>query len=96
MSDAEVTRTKANWEEWGKTDVLRDGRLASVRDWAEQRDVDWAWYWDGEWMKNALVVATGAPVNGPYAILVDKSGKIVWCGAPFAGLREAVDGLMSK
>ena len=90
----EIERTKKNWEEWGKKDALRDGRLASVRDWAEQRDLDWPWYWDGKWMHNSLVSATGAPVSGPFAILVDKDGKIVWCGAPFDGLAEATDKLM--
>jgi hypothetical protein len=90
MTADEIARTKANWEEWGKTDVLRDGTLPSVREWAEQREMDWPWYWDGKWMHNDLVKTVGAPVSGPYAIFVDAEGRIVWCGKPFDGLKEAV------
>ncbi len=96
MTAAEIEQTKKNWEEWGKTDQLRDGSLASVRGWAEKRGLDWPWFWDGKWMHNALVKAVGAPVAGPYAILVGRDGKIAWRGAPFNGLKEATEALMAK
>jgi len=96
LSEAEVERKKAEWERWGKVDVLRDGRLASVREWAEQRGMDWPWYWDGKFTKNVLVQKVGVTVSGPYAVLVGKDGKIAWCGAPFEGLSEAVEKLMTK
>ena len=94
MDDAELERTRKNWEEWGKTEPLRDGRKASVREWAEACGLDWPFYWDGRWTSNALVQHLGIEVGGPFAILVDGNGVIRWRGKPFEGLPEAVEQLM--
>ncbi len=94
MSDEEIERTRANWKEWGKQETLHDGRLVSVREWAELRGVDWPWYWDGKWTRNVLVRELGIEVNAPFAILVDGGGVIRWRGQPFEGLAEAVAALL--
>jgi hypothetical protein len=96
MDDEEIARTKALWNEWGKKETLHDGRLISVRTWAEQRGMEWPWYWDGKFTQNALAQHLGVEANAPFAILVDADGVIRWRGQPFQGLPEAVEQLLTQ
>ena len=93
LDDEELARKKAYWDEAGKREPLRDGRLFSVRQWAEQRGMDWPFYWDGKFTQNVLAQQLGVEVNAPFAILVDGKGIVRWRGQPFQGLKEAVEEL---
>lgn len=95
MSPERVEKVKKDWDEWGVKGEVRDGSLASVRDWARKQGIDWQFTWDGQWMMNPISRALGGVgVSEPYAVLADADGIIRWHGkAPFTGLAEAVAAL---
>jgi hypothetical protein len=91
-----VEQKRKQYEEWGVKTEVRDGSLASVREWTAKQGVGWPWYWDGQGLNSRLSVALGG-VGGtePYAVLVDKDGIVRWKGkAPFKDLPEAVAKLL--
>lgn len=93
---AEVERKRKQNEEWGVKKEIRDGSLASVREWAVKQGIDWPWCWDGKAWNCPLSVALGGVARSqPFAVLVDKDGIVRWKGdAPFQGLPEAVAKLL--
>jgi hypothetical protein len=94
MPEEFLERRKRDWER-DEMDMskLRDGKLESVRAWAEQRGVEWRWFWDGKWLGNAVADHYGVPLNRAWAILVDREGVIVWCGEPYK-LKEPLELLL--
>ena len=88
----EADRKRKQNEEWGVKTEIRDGSLATVREWTAAQGVEWPWYWDGKALHNPLSLALGGVAQTePYAVLVDKDGIVRWKGkAPFEGLPEAV------
>jgi hypothetical protein len=89
-----VDKKRKQNEEWGVKTEVRDGSLASVRDWASQQGIAWPWCWDGKGggPNGPLTAALGGvAMTEPYAVLVDKDGIVRWRGAaPFKDLPEAV------
>jgi len=93
---AEVDRKRKQNEEWGVKTEVRDGSIASVREWTAKQGVQWPWCWDGKSLNCPLSLALGG-VGGaePYAVLADKDGVVRWKGkAPFEGLPEAIAKLL--
>lgn len=89
-----VEKKRKQNEEWGVKTEVRDGSLASVREWASQQGIAWPWCWDGKGggLKGPVTsVLGGIAMSEPYAVLVDKDGIVRWRGAaPFKDLPEAV------
>lgn len=98
LAKERVAQIRANWDEWGTKERLHDGSKATVRQFAEEQGVAWPWAWDGKWLNNPVSAALGGVGgNAPHAVLVDAEGVIRWRGdAPFQGLAEAADKLITK
>lgn len=92
-----VEKKRKQNEEWGVKTEVRDGSLASVRDWAVKQGLAWPWCWDGKGGIHCPLSAAlgGVAVTEPYAVLVDKDGIVRWKGAaPFKELPEAIAKLL--
>jgi tetratricopeptide (TPR) repeat protein len=92
----EAERKRKQYEEWGVKKEVRDGTLASVREWAVKQQIEWPWCWDGKAWKCPLSVALGGVAHTqPFAVLVEKDGIVRWkSDAPFTGLPEALAKLL--
>jgi tetratricopeptide (TPR) repeat protein len=92
----EAERRRKEHAEWGDKTEIRDGSLATVREWAVKKGIEWPWCWDGKALLCPISLALGGVGSTePYAVLVDKDGVVRWKGkAPFTGLPDEIAKLL--